>query len=186
MAGGMWRDRFGAAFGNPGLAAPAAPPQVGRRVRPNLERDVLRWLFLPLFVPLLLAAERESTTDPGTPVHPAAPELSDLSVGNLFTTGWDERFVKRPHPDGAPDLTLLRVQSNLLLSSTRTDYFCERTVDSSRDRSIQFVNELVEYSLNRRLMLAAFREGNVLVFLLPEFPIVGFDRRRCRPGALDR
>lgn len=84
-----------------------------------------------------------------------AAELSELSLGNFFTAGWDEPWAKRPHPGGAPDLTLLRVQSNLLLYSLRTDFFYERTANSSKDRSVQFINQLFEYSLNRRLMLAA-------------------------------
>ena len=85
-----------------------------------------------------------------------APVLTDLSLANFFGAGWNEPWVKRPHPDGAPDLTLLRVQSNLLLRSSRTDYYFERTTSSNKDRSVQYANELIEYALNRRLMLAAF------------------------------
>lgn len=82
--------------------------------------------------------------------------LSDLSVGNFFTAGWDESWVKRPHPDGAPDLTLFRVQSNLLLTSLRTDSFYERMLPGNRDQSLTSVSQLAEYSFNRRLMLAVF------------------------------
>ena len=98
----------------------------------------------------------EPANDTVRPVQKPPEELSGLSIANLFSEGWSESWIKRPHPDGAPDLTLLRVQSNLLLSSLRTDYFYERTTGASKDRSVQFVNQLVEYSLNRRLMLAAF------------------------------
>lgn len=124
---------------------------------PKLERGALRFAVLLILDSFQVVAQSDAPSPvPAIASHPAVPELTDLSLANLFTAGWDEPFAKRPHPDGAPDLTLLRVQSNLLLSSMRTDYFFERTTDSSRDRSIQFVNQLVEYSLNRRLMLAIF------------------------------
>ncbi len=87
---------------------------------------------------------------------PGQPDRADLTLENLFGTGWDEPWSKRPHPDGAPDMTLLRVQSNLLLYSLRTDTFFERTTSANRDRQIQFVNQLFEFSPNRRLMLGAF------------------------------
>ena len=83
-------------------------------------------------------------------------ERSDLTLANLFSMGWDEPWSKRPHPDGAPDMTLLRVQSNLLLYSLRTDSYLERMTSANHDRRIEFVNQLFEYSLNRRLMLGAF------------------------------
>jgi hypothetical protein len=82
--------------------------------------------------------------------------LIDLTLTNFFSAGWNEAWQKMPHPDGAPDLTLLRVQSNLLLRSLRTDYFYERQLKSSGERDVQFVNQLVEYPFNRRLMLAVF------------------------------
>jgi hypothetical protein len=82
--------------------------------------------------------------------------LSDLSLANFLSEGWSQPWEKRPHPDGAPDLTLLRVQTNQLVRSLRTDYFSERTLESSSERGVQFVNQLVEYPFNRRLMLAVF------------------------------
>jgi hypothetical protein len=82
--------------------------------------------------------------------------LSELSLENFFSAGWGEPWVKRPHPDGAPDLTLLRVQSNLLLTSLRTDFYHDELPHAAKDRRVNYVSELVEYSLNRRVMLAAF------------------------------
>lgn len=86
----------------------------------------------------------------------AAPALSNLTVENLFSAGWGESWVRRPNPDGAPDLTLLRVQSNLLLQSLRTDYYQQEPPASSSDRRVQYVSETAEYAVNRRLMLGLF------------------------------
>jgi hypothetical protein len=85
-----------------------------------------------------------------------AAELSDLTLANFFNAGWNEAWHRRSHADGAPDLTLLRVQSNLLLYSLRTDYFYERPTATSKDRTVQYASELFEYSLNRRLMFGVF------------------------------
>ncbi|MGB8166792.1 MAG: hypothetical protein WCF18_04830 [Chthoniobacteraceae bacterium] len=79
-----------------------------------------------------------------------------MSLANFFSEGWSQPWEKRSHPNGAPDLTLLRVQTNQLLRSLRTDYFTERPLESSGERRVQFVNQLLEYPLNRRLMLAVF------------------------------
>lgn len=83
-------------------------------------------------------------------------KLPDLSLGNFFSEGWSEPWVKRSRPDGAPDLTLLRVQTNLLVRSLRTDYFYEKPLESSGERRTQYLNQLVEYPFNRRLMIALF------------------------------
>lgn len=83
-------------------------------------------------------------------------KLPDLSLGNFFTQGWQEPWAKRARPHGAPDLTLLRVQTNLLVRSLRTDHFSESPLESSGEQRVQFVNQLAEYPFNRRLMLAVF------------------------------
>lgn len=87
---------------------------------------------------------------------PGPTERSDLTLENVFSMGWDEPWSKQPHPDGAPDMTLLRVQSNLLLYSLRTDYYFGRMTPANRDRQIEFSNQLFEFSPNRRLMVGAF------------------------------
>lgn len=89
------------------------------------------------------------------PIAESMEPLSDLTLGNLFSAGWNESWVKRPHPDGTPDLTLLRVQSNLLLQSLRTDAYLETPTSASGDKRVEYASTLVEYALNRRLMLGA-------------------------------
>lgn len=87
---------------------------------------------------------------------PSKEQLTDLTLGNFFSAGWDESFSRRHRPDGAPDLSLLRVQTNFLVRGLRTDYYFQKPLESSSDHNVQFLNELVEWSVNRRLMLAAF------------------------------
>lgn len=82
--------------------------------------------------------------------------LSDLTLSNFFSAGWGDPWKKRTHADGAPDMTLLRVQTNLLLRSLRTDYYYQRLTHKNSDRDIEYLSQLVEYAFNRRLMLAVF------------------------------
>jgi hypothetical protein len=82
--------------------------------------------------------------------------LPDLTIQQFFSEGWTDKWVKRSRPDGAPDLTLLRVQSNLLLQSVRTDGFIESPTSASGDNRVSSVTPLVEYAVNRRLMPGFF------------------------------
>jgi len=111
-------------------------------------------LLLGSLLPPAFAGDPAISEEPATAA--AERRLIDLTLGNFLTAGWNESWAKRPHPDGAPDLTLLRAQSNLLLRSLRMDYFYERPLETSGVRDVQFLNELVEYGFNRRLMLAVF------------------------------
>jgi hypothetical protein len=101
------------------------------------------------------AAAGESST---ANMAPAVDEknLSDLTLANFFSEGWSEPWVRRAHSEGAPDMTLLRVQTNLLLRSLRTDYYFERLPQRSPDREIEYLSQLVEYAFDRRLMLGVF------------------------------
>ena len=106
----------------------------------------------------LLVATVEAGSAPA--LEPASAlsghSLSNLTPLNFFTAGWDEPYQRRPHPDGAPDLSLLRVQTNLLVRTLRTDYFYERPLTTTGERNVQYLSELVEWAFNRRLMLAVF------------------------------
>ena len=95
---------------------------------------------------------------PASPVvlnSPGESELaSDLTLGNFFSEGWDQAWAKRPHLGGAPDMALLRVQTNFLEQEVRTDYYFEDHVVSGSKLDIHFADALVAYGVNRRLMLA--------------------------------
>jgi hypothetical protein len=113
-------------------------------------------------IPIYLLAASAFTGALGSESRPVGQEqatssqLTDLTVVNLFTEGWGESWIKRPHPGEAPDLTLLRVQSNLLLQSLRTDSYYEHPTASDKSRAVEYVSQTIEYAWNRRIMLAVF------------------------------
>ena len=123
---------------------------------------VITALGLLSFLPILAdgpgnpgASNGERTAIPSSPIGLSEP-LADLTLENLFSAGWGDGWVKRPHPDGTPDLTLLRVQSNLLLQSVRTDTYLENPTAASGDKRVEYASSLLEYALNRRLMVGGF------------------------------
>src|SRR5262249_8843657 len=93
-------------------------------------------------------AEPQSVTNAGRSEQP-----SDLTLQNFFE-GWDEEWVKRPRPDTAPNMALLRVTTNFLERELRADYTYTRNVKGKANvEDSDFLNALMAYGLNRRLML---------------------------------
>jgi hypothetical protein len=89
-----------------------------------------------------------------TTVSTSAP-LSNLTLENFFTQGWDEAWVKRSNPDGAPDMALLRVQTNFLAQFFRVDFFSQQDVNSTKYETIDLFDVMAAKGLNRRLMISA-------------------------------
>ncbi len=82
--------------------------------------------------------------------------LSDLTLSNFFSEGWDQPWSKRARGDGTPDMSLLRVQTNFLVQLLRIDTFLETGMTAPNSSQSEFVNGTVEYALNRRFMPAIF------------------------------
>ncbi len=82
-------------------------------------------------------------------------ELSKLTLANFFTDGWDQAWSKRPNPGGAPDLALLRVQTNFLARDFRLDFFSQQALNSTKTQTINLFDGSFSYSLNRRFMIQA-------------------------------
>lgn len=82
----------------------------------------------------------------------AAPALSKLTLWNFFSEGWDQQWAKRPHPGGAPDMALLRVQTNFLEREFRADYTFQNGNAGAKTKDVQFLNALVAWGFNRRFM----------------------------------
>jgi len=80
---------------------------------------------------------------------------SDLTLGNFLSEGWTQDWGKRSDPDAAPDMALLRVQTNFLEREIRTDYYFENNIANASKKDIHFADALVALGLNRRLMLEA-------------------------------
>jgi hypothetical protein len=81
-------------------------------------------------------------------------EPSDLTLANFFSDGWSQDWVKRARRGRTPDMALLRVTTNFLEREVRLDYAYTRQVkNSSKVDHTQFLNGLIAYGLNRRLMI---------------------------------
>jgi hypothetical protein len=91
-----------------------------------------------------VAAVTLFTATPGWP--------QDLTLANFFSAGWNEEWTKRAHEGRAPDMALLRVQTNFLEREFRTNYVFEDEINSRKRRSLNEVEALIAYGLNRRFM----------------------------------
>jgi hypothetical protein len=80
-------------------------------------------------------------------------QLSDLTLGNFFSEGWDEEWAKRQRPTGTPDFALLRVQTNFLEREFRANYFFENNINSKTREHINDFDALIAWSFNRRFMI---------------------------------
>lgn len=101
-------------------------------------------LVWPLFLPGWLLAQTAPTAD-----------LPNLTLANFFSEGWDQPWIKRPNPGGAPDMALLRVQTNFLSQYVRADFFSEQGLASTKNSVLDLLDVNMSKSLNRRFMVYA-------------------------------
>lgn len=80
----------------------------------------------------------------------------DLTLGNFFSAGWDEDFTRRSSEGRAPDLALLRVQTNFMEREVRVNYFLEDNLKSKTQQNVQDVDAFIAYAFDRRFMLEVF------------------------------
>ena len=86
---------------------------------------------------------------------PPLSGASNLALGNFFTEGWNQAYSHRADPDAAPDMALLRVQTNFLEREFRFDFSSQRNIHGPTKKDIDVLDGLVAYSFNRRFMLEA-------------------------------
>ena len=79
--------------------------------------------------------------------------LSNLTLGNFFTEGWGQEWEKRSTPGGAPDMSLLHVQTNFLEREFRTDFSNQQNTGSNKTGHANLLNGLIAYGLDRRIMV---------------------------------
>jgi len=106
-------------------------------------RFALLGLSLTFFRPLLAQAV-------------PAQALSNLTLANFFTEGWDQTWSKRQTPGGAPDLALLRVQTNFLARDVRFDFLSQQDLNSTKNCTIDQFDTVLSESFNRRIMVLAY------------------------------
>ena len=86
------------------------------------------------------------------PEGEAAPQhLSDLTIANFFTEGWNQPWAKRKRY--TPDMALLKVTTNFLEREFRFDYVLTNVANSATLDTTDMINGLIAYGLNRRLMI---------------------------------
>jgi hypothetical protein len=76
-----------------------------------------------------------------------------LYLSNFFSAGWDEEFTRRKSEDRAPDLALLRVQTNFMERELRMNYFYEPSIRSRTQTALNSFDYFLAYAWNRRFML---------------------------------
>ena len=89
----------------------------------------------------------------GGPEKKTEEDPPPLYLSDFFSTGWDEDFTRRDSEGRAPDLALLRVQTNFMEREIRSDYFHVNNVASRRRENINNVDYLIAYGLNRRFQV---------------------------------
>lgn len=106
--------------------------------------------FLFICMPVFAGEPGVSATQAQSP---ASDQPSNLTLSNFFIEGWDQAWTKRVTPGGAPDMSLLHVQTNFLEREFRFDYYHQQNTGGNNTRNIDFVNGLIAYGVNRRLMI---------------------------------
>ncbi|MGA2253756.1 MAG: hypothetical protein ABSG53_03765 [Thermoguttaceae bacterium] len=94
-----------------------------------------------------------STSLADTRLIPRQELLTDLTLDNFFSAGWNDDFAMRSRATGTPDLTLLRVQPNLLLRLARGNFFEETNLASAAKKDLTDIDGFIDWSFNRRVML---------------------------------
>jgi hypothetical protein len=106
-----------------------------------------------LLCALLMAATISTGADAQEYGQSGGQPLSDLTLDNFFSAGWTQPWAKRERADGTPDMALLKVTTNFLERELRLDYARTSDVQNSRYETFDFLNGLIAYGLDRRVML---------------------------------
>ncbi len=106
-----------------------------------------------VLLPLLMASTLCAVAGAQEYAGAGGQHLSDLTLDNLFSEGWSQPWAKRERRDGTPDMALLKVTTNFLERELRLDYARTQGIKGSRYSDTDFLNGLIAYGLNRRLML---------------------------------
>ena len=88
-----------------------------------------------------------------TVLHAGEPaKLSELSLDNFLSEGWDQPWAKWQRGEGTPNMSLLRVQTNFLVQLFRLDTTLELGRTSPAFSQSESATTIVEYAVNRRFM----------------------------------
>jgi hypothetical protein len=79
--------------------------------------------------------------------------LSDLTLFNFFSAGWDEDSSRRVRETGTPDYALLKVQTNFMEREFRVNYFYEPAINSAKRDDLNNMDAIMAWAFNRRFMI---------------------------------
>ena len=103
------------------------------------ESNILKALALVAFA-LVSISQTQSAFAGAQPVieteTPPLSSASNLTLGNFFTEGWNQPYSHRSDPDAAPDMALLRVQTNFLEREFRFDFSSERNIHGPAKKDV--------------------------------------------------
>ncbi len=114
-----------------------------------------RGVFVPVARLLVLVLSLTLICRPLQAQKASAENLPNLTLANLFTDGWDQTWIKRQVPGGAPDMALLRVQTNFLAQDVRADFLTQQDLNSTKNRTVDLFDVQAARSFNRRVMITA-------------------------------
>ena len=143
LSGALMLLLFGAGRGYAQYTSPeAVPPASGagtmQEFAPHLEA--------PACIDM-----RGSTGTPGGDGDPVP-----LTLGNFFTEGWGQEWSRRSSEDRAPDLALLRVQTNFMEREIRLNYAYTNDFHNAKQTNLNNFDYFVAYAFNRRFMVEVF------------------------------
>jgi hypothetical protein len=79
--------------------------------------------------------------------------LSDLTLLNFLSAGWDDDFAKRVRETGTPDYALLKVQTNFMEREVRVNYSYTQNINSKTKENLTNLDAFIAYGFNRRFMI---------------------------------
>jgi hypothetical protein len=79
--------------------------------------------------------------------------LSDLTLFNFFSAGWNDEFSKRVRETGTPDYALLRVQTNFMEREFRVNNTYQQNINSPKKEYLNSTDAFIAYAFNRRFMI---------------------------------
>ena len=83
----------------------------------------------------------------------AQQQLSDLTIGNFFSDGWNDNYALRQRDTGTPDYPLLRVQTNELLRLFRGNFYEQSNLNNATRKNLVNGDAFVDWAFNRRFMI---------------------------------
>ena len=79
-----------------------------------------------------------------------------LTLWNFFTEGWGQEYTRRSSEDRAPDLALLRVQTNFMERELRINYAYTNDTHNAKQSNLTNFDYLIAYAFDRRFMVEVY------------------------------